>query len=244
MAALPHFRTESGKPPFYYCGVDYFGPIEVTLFRRRVKRWGCLFTCMVTRAVHLEMAYGLSTDSFLTALANFENRRGVPNTYYSDNGTNFVGADRELKEWFQALNQATIAARLCRNETSWKFNPPSAPHFGGSWERLVQSAKRSLVRVLSGQSLTDETLNAAFIQVENLLNGRPLTFVGVDAKDPEVLTPNHLLLGRNLLNTAPFIPHDSDVNSRRQYKRLQAVTEQFWRRWMREYLPTSHQRSK
>ena len=76
------------------------------------------------------------------------------------------------------------------------------------------------------------------------MNGRPLTFVGVDAKDPEVLTPNHLLLGRNLPNTAPFIPHDSDVNSRRQYKRLQAVTEQFWRRWMRENLPTLHQRSR
>ena len=128
MAALPHVRTESGKPPFYYCGVEFFGPIEVTLFRRRVKRWGCLFTCMVTRAVHLEMAYGLSTDSFLTALANFENRRGVPNTYYSDNGTNFVGADRELKEWFQALDQATIAARLCRNETSCKSSTHPQPH--------------------------------------------------------------------------------------------------------------------
>ena len=166
------------------------------LFRRRVKRWGCLFTCMVTRAVHLEMAYSMSTDSFLTALANFESRRGVPNSYFSDNGTNFVGAERELRECLNSLDQATIAAKLCRNGTKWQFNPPSAPHFGCSWERLVKSAKRALIHVLHGQTLTDESLNSALILVENLLNGRPLTFVNVDSKDPEVLTPNHLLLGR------------------------------------------------
>ena len=80
MAALPYFRTAPDHAPFYYCGVDYFGPIEVMVFRRRVKRWGCLFTCMVTRAVHLEVAHSMSTDSFLTALANFESRLGVPNS--------------------------------------------------------------------------------------------------------------------------------------------------------------------
>ena len=168
----------------------------------------------------------------------------MPNTYFSDNGTNFVGAERELREWFYNLDQAAIVGKLCRNETAWKFNPPSAPHFGGSWERLVKSAKRALVHVLQGQTLTDEVLNAAFIQVENLLNGRPLTFVKVDATDPEILTPNHLLLGRNSPNMAPFVPTDSDINSRKRYRQLQAMTDHFWRRWIHEYLPTLHERKK
>ena len=180
------------------------------------------------------MAYSLSTDSFLTVLANFENRRGVPNTYFSDNGTNFVGAERELKEWLDNLDQAALVGKLCRNEIAWKFNPPSAPHFGGRWERLVRSAKRALIRVLHGQTLTDETLNSALIHVENLLNGRPLTFVSVDANDPAVLTPNLLILGISLPNTAPFVPQDPEINSRNRYRRLQAMIQHFWRRWMHE----------
>ena len=90
--------------------------------------------------------------------------------------------------------------------------------------------------------MTNEVLNAAFIQVENLLNGRPLTSVNVDATDPEMLTPNHLLLGRKSPNMAPFVPNDSDINSRKRYRQLQAMTEHFWWRWIHEYLPTLHER--
>ena len=120
-------------------------------------------------------------------------------------------------------------------------NPPSAPHFGGSWERRVKSAKHALIRRLLP---TDESLNSALILVENLLNGRPLTFVNVDPKDPEVLTPNHLLLGGSLQNSGPFISQDENLVSRSRWRRVQAMADHFWCRWMKEYLPTLNERKK
>ncbi len=104
MADLPPQRLAIGCPPFTYTGVDYMGPFEVTIFHRKVKRWVCLFTCMITRAVHLELAYSLSSDSFLAVFFRFEAGRGVPKEYRSDNGTNFVGAKNELDRCLAALD--------------------------------------------------------------------------------------------------------------------------------------------
>ena len=135
MGALPTCRLQVGRPAFNCTGVDYFGLIEVTIFRRKVKRWGCLFTCLTTRAVHLEMAYTLDTDSFLAAMLRFEQRRGTPAAYYSDRGTNFVGAQNELRECLDRLDEKRIHERLSLRHVKWVFNPPGAPHFGGAWER-------------------------------------------------------------------------------------------------------------
>ena len=148
MAALPSYRMQPFKRAFTNTGVDYFGPIEVNIFRRKVKRWGCLFTCLSSRAVHIEMAYSLDTNSFLSCLSRFEDRRGTPSAYFSDNGTNFVGAENELKECLQRLNQSKINEELGRRNVTWNFIPPASPHFGGSWESLVKSAKRALMFVL------------------------------------------------------------------------------------------------
>ena len=114
MAALPVIRLNVGYPPFTHTGVDYFGPILVTIFRRTIKRWGCIYTCLSTRCVHLEMAYSLDTSSFISALDRFQNRRGVPASYHSDNGTNFVGAQRELATCLENLNQHAIKEHLIR----------------------------------------------------------------------------------------------------------------------------------
>lgn len=153
VAALPSYRLQPGLPAFAHTGVDYFGPIEVVMLRRRIKRWGCLFTCLNSRAVHMEMAYSLDTDSFISVMSRFESRRGVPASYYSDNGTNFVGAQRELKECLNRLDQTAITGHLIRKGVEWHFNPPSAPHFGGSWERLIRSAKKRARTYLEGPSL-------------------------------------------------------------------------------------------
>jgi hypothetical protein len=176
--------------------VDYFGPIEVTIFRRVVKRWGVIFTCLNCRCVHLEMAYSLDTSSFICCLDRFMNRRGVPATLHSDNGTNFVGAQRQLAECLDNLNQSAIISHLNRKMTKWYFNPPAAPHFGGVWERMVRAAKEALVAVLGKQRLTDELLITTLTHIENVLNSRKLTPPSEDPADPEALTPNHLLLGR------------------------------------------------
>jgi hypothetical protein len=106
MAALPAARLQVFQPPFACTGVDYFGPIEVKLFRRSVKRWGCLFTCLTTRAVHLEMAYALDADSFICAYENFRVARGTPKFIHCDNGTNFKGGQSELAEALERLNHS------------------------------------------------------------------------------------------------------------------------------------------
>ena len=140
---------------------------------------------MVTRAVHLEVVKSMETDSFINALRRFVARRGPPSDIYSDNGTNFVGADRELKQSLQEWNQSQIADVLSQKGIQWHFNPPAAPHFGGIWERLVQSCKKALKVVLHGQVVTDEVLETAFAETEALVNSRPLTEVSSSSSDLE-----------------------------------------------------------
>jgi hypothetical protein len=244
MADLPAFRLTCGLPPFTNTGVDYFGPIEVIIFRRTIKRWGVLFTCLATRCVHLEMAYSLDTSSFISALDRFQNRRGVPASFHSDNGTNFVGAQRQLAECLDNLNQSAIITHLNRKRTKWYFNPPAAPHFGGVWERMVRAAKEALSAVLGRQRLTDELLVTTLTHVENVLNSRKLTPPSDNPTDPEALTPNHFLFGRANPNVPPDVFGEDDLTARERWRIAQALSDQFWRRWMREVIPSLTERAK
>ena len=142
------------------------------------------------------MAHSLETDSFVSALFLFELRRGTPTSYHSDNGTNFVGAERELAACLASLNQSTIIVTLALRHVEWNFNPPSSPHFGGVWERLVQSAKCALLFILHGCTLTDEVLNTALIHVESLMKNRPLTIF-------------HRSVRSRTLNTQPLVTRSS-----------------------------------
>nr|XP_033947601.1 uncharacterized protein LOC117452900 [Pseudochaenichthys georgianus] len=135
MADLPSDRLLPNKPPFTNVGVDYFGPIEVKRGRSIVKRYGVLFTCMTTRAIHLEVAHTLDTDSCINALRRFMCRRGQVSLMRSDNGTNLVSADKELRAAMQQWNQANMQEALAQKGIQWIFNPPAGPHFGGVWER-------------------------------------------------------------------------------------------------------------
>ena len=153
MASLPKDRLQVA-PPFTKVGVDYFGLITGKHSRKHEKRYGCVFTCLVTRAVHLEVARALEIDSFINALKRFVARRGPPSDIYSDNGTNFVGADRENKQSLQEWNQSQIVDFLSQMQIQWHFNPPGSPHFGGIWERLVKSCKKALKVVFHGQVVT------------------------------------------------------------------------------------------
>ena len=138
------------------------------------KRWGCIFTCLTTRAVHLELAGGLTTDLFIMALRSFQGRRGDPKTIRSDNGTNFVGADRELAESLTLLNQERITGELAREEITWYFNPPSAPHMGGIFESMVKQVKRAMKTVINNQVLPEETLYTVLVETEAIVNSDPL----------------------------------------------------------------------
>ena len=134
MAYLSRERIDEHVFPFTHTGVDYFGPFEVKFLRRTLKRWCCLFTCLTTRAVHIEVAQSLDTESCLAAVTRFIARRGYPSPISSDNGTNFVGAANELKSFMNEWDKAKIESDLAQKKFVWKFNPPGAPHFGGIWE--------------------------------------------------------------------------------------------------------------
>ncbi|XP_033096691.1 uncharacterized protein LOC117100962 [Anneissia japonica] len=122
MASLPEERVTADKPPFTFTGLD-FGPIEVKQGRSKVKRYGCIFTCLVTRAVHLEVADSADTDSFINAYRRFVARRGDPKRIFSDNGTNFVAGERELREALAKMNQSLMEETLHTRGCEWIFNP-------------------------------------------------------------------------------------------------------------------------
>lgn len=244
IAPLPAHRFDPAKRPFVNTGVDFMGPLTVTVGRRSEKRWICLFTCLITRAVHLEIAHRLDTDSFLMCFQRFLDRRTRPSTMFSDHGTNFVASERELREAVIQLNQAEISAYATNRKIEWRFSPPSGPHFGVTWERMVQSCKSALKTILRNRSVTDEVLGTVVVDVEALLNSRPLTHVSIDPNDPEPLTPNHFLLGC----AHPYVPltyvNEAEVVSRRRFRTTQAILSMFWRRWLTEYVPNLVERSK
>ena len=159
MADLPSFRfAEAEKQyPFLIVGLDFFGPFYVEHRNRKLeKQYVCLFTCLVTRAVHLEVCQTLDTDSCLLAIRRFVSRRGYPKLIISDNGSNFTSAKKMLDLSKISIDNDYIKSELQQQNITWKMNPPLAPHFGGIWERLIQSAKRTLLIILGSQQLKAE----------------------------------------------------------------------------------------
>lgn len=142
------------------------------------------------------------------------------------------------------MDQAKISDTLSQDRIQWFFNPPSAPHFGGVWERLVKSAKKALKITLNGQLVNDETLLTLMAEIERLLNNRPLTHVSVDPQDLEAITPNHFFIGRNSPNVPPDVFDERDLNSRKRWRQAQTLTDHFWRRWLCEYVPALTERRK
>ncbi len=157
MAALPRYRVQPFHNAFAHNGVDYFGPIEGTIFRRKVRRWGCLFTCLSFRAFLIEMAYSPDTDSFFSCLGRFEDRHGKPTAYYIDNGTNFVGAVYELDECLQRFEQWTITDQL-GHQTSHGISSDRSPFrwIMGDLGVLSKISKMSPYVRFAWRTLTDE----------------------------------------------------------------------------------------
>jgi hypothetical protein len=234
MAPLPSCRVTSGKYPFESTGVDYFGPLHVKQARSVVKRWGCIFTCLRTRAVHLEIVHSLTTDACLMALIRFISRRGAPKEIFSDNGTNFVGADNELKQALSCLQHETVSNKLLSYEIQWHFQPPSCSHRGGVWERLIRSVRRILSAISKEQVLTDECLLTFLVEVERILNNRPLSPLGDDQSAELAITPSDILLLRPGRALIPETVLCLD-RYRKLWKQAQHLSNVFWKRWAREY---------
>ncbi|XP_062557274.1 uncharacterized protein LOC134222147 [Armigeres subalbatus] len=244
VADLPQSRLAAFSRPFTHMGVDYFGPILVSVGRRTEKRWGVLATCLTTRAIHLQVAHTLTTDSCIMAIRNIIARRGIPAIIYSDRGTNFRAANKELQAAQQKLNLDRMAKEFTSSRTQWTFIPPLTPHMGGAWERLIYTVKKNLAVLQPCRLPTDEVLQNAITEVENIVNSRPLTDIPVDCDSSPVLTPNHFLLdsANGLRSWVPL--DDNPVLLRNSFKQSQKMADTFWRQWIRDYLPTITRRTK
>ena len=210
-ADLPLDRVTPHEPAFTSVGMDYFGPFADKRGRGREKRYGCMFTCLTTQAVHIETADTLDTDSFLNCLYRFMARRGEPHLLRSDNGSNFVGAERELQWEIEAWNKERIQEAMSQRAIRWLFNPPAASHMGGVWERQIRSVRRILSTIMTEQVPTSEMLTTLLVIVEGIINNRPLTPASDDSNDLEPLTPNHLLIHRPT-SAPPGLFNENDLH--------------------------------
>ncbi|XP_045501378.1 uncharacterized protein LOC123698678 [Colias croceus] len=245
MGNLPSERLEQNFP-FMNCGVDYAGPLLILDRKGRgaklIKSYICLFVCFSTRAIHLELVGSLSTHDYILALNRFIARRGKPYQIFSDNGKNFVGAEKELSVIFN--NGSDISDFLSHNQIRLTFIPPYSPHFGGLWEAGVKSCKHHLRRVLGNAGLTREEFETVLTQIEAVLNSRPLSPLSSDPHDFLPLSPAHFLIGRPL--TAPICENLTMIKPTRlgRYDHVEQLRQHFWQRWSKEYISELQQRIK
>ena len=162
MTDLPTNKT-TDEPPFTNCGVDMFGPFLIKEGRKELKRYGALSTCLSSMAVHIERTCSLETDSFIQALRRFVARRGNIRVLHSDNGSNFVRAQKELEKAYNEMNHQKIEFFLQNTGAdyiNWHRNPQASSHMGGVWERQIRSAHTLLMSLLHThrKSLNDESL--------------------------------------------------------------------------------------
>ncbi|KAJ8364608.1 hypothetical protein SKAU_G00134390 [Synaphobranchus kaupii] len=248
MSDLPAERL-STAPPFTYVGLDIFGPWEVSARRTRgghtnSKRWAVLFTCTCVRAVHIEVVESLSTSSFINALRRFFSLRGASKQISSDQGTNFVGACKELK---MDEPNTDLNKYLQEQRCSWVFNPPHSSHMGGAWERLIGVARRimdSMFLQMKSPQLTHKVLITLMAEVCAIINARPLIPVSSDPESPLILTPTMLLTQKTGTPFSPPCEFRKTELLKQQWKQVQSLADTFWERWRREYLTTLQVRSR
>ena len=202
---LPHLRTQDVHP-FTFTGVDFTGALYVQHGGQEVKVYLCLFTCATTRAIHLEIVQNLTAETFLLAFRKFAGRRSLPRIMISDNGSTYLSAAEELRS---LMKSPEVKEELGKRGVTWKFIPKRAPWYGGFWERLVGLTKTAIKKVLGRRHVSLPTLETIVVEIEAVLNDRPLTLVSSELEDLEPLTPAHLLHGRRI-TCLPYQTVDTD----------------------------------
>lgn len=237
MGNLPAQRVTQARP-FSNVGVDYCGPFFIKekkhRNRNKINVYIAVFVCMVIKAVHLEVVSDLTTEGFLGALKCFISRRGKPQTIHFDNGTNFVGANNELKELYTLFNssdhQQTTSSYLAEQGIQWKFIPLLSPSFRGLWESTVKSFKHHFKRIMYNELVTFEKFNTFAIEIEAILNSRPLYPLSTDPNDLLALSPGHSLIGDSL-TSSPSADHIATPSNRlSQWEHLEKLRQDFWAR--------------
>lgn len=240
MAVLPRSRVQTA-PPFLRSSVDYMGPFQVRIggprSRTVVKTYGVVFVCMVTRSVHLDLAENLSTSAFLDVYDRFIHRRGLCQVLFSDNGTQFVGADRKMKMDVAQWRSEAALQHLADHGTEWRFITAGAPHHGGLWEAAVKSTKKHLLKVVGQRVLSFNQLATLLVKIEGILNSRPMVALQDDLEEGMALTPAHFLVGRAILSRPePFNDLEVPENRLTQLQLLRRMQVEFWKMFQSEYL--------
>ena len=238
---LPVSRVKEG-PAFTFTGVDCAGPLMNCTEGKTCKLWMCLFICFVTRAVHLDIVADMSSETFIRCLKRFAARRGLPQKFISNNGKTFKAASKFLDSVFQ---DNTVSSYLSGKGCDGTFNVERAPWWGGAFERMVQSTKRCLNKMIGQANLTHDEILTAVTEIESIINSRPLSYISTEDTE-EPLTPSHLLIGRRVLNLPDHLSYAGDPDDEdyeldstqltRRMKHLSSTINHFWKWWRSEYL--------
>ena len=237
MGDLPQERVEL-SPPFTHVGVDTFGHFIVKERRSELKRWCIVFSCMYSRAIHIEVVNDLSTDSFLQALRRLQSIRGPVTTIFSDAGTNFMGAKNLMAKDLKTMNDSSLKELVEQNQIRFKTNTPGASHQGGVWEREIRTIRAifgEITRKYDGRMDT-EALRTSMYEVMYTINSKPLTVDHLDSPDEVVITPNHLLTAKSSQLPPPPGKIDNQVvYGKTMYQKTQQMAEEYWKHWQ-DYL--------
>jgi hypothetical protein len=192
------------------------------------------------------MLYSLDTDAFLNAFRRFISRRSTVKMIRSDNGTNFVSANKELRKAVETWNNKHVEKWFQQKNIEWKFQPPYSSHFGGHFERHIRTIRNILTALLLEQpiQINDDNLNTLFCEIECIINNRPLTELSDDISDLEALTPNHILTLKSDITFPPGLFQKTDCYLYKKWKQVQYLADLFWKRWLKEYIPMLQKRSK
>lgn len=250
MANLPAARISPSRP-FLHTAIDFSGFIKVRSAKGRgqhsSKAYVSLFVCLVTKAIHLELVSDLSSAAFIASFRRFVSRRGKCTDIYSDNGTNFVGAFKELKYMHQGAMKGQLSEvidALAQDGTLWHFSPPLSPHFNGLAEAGIKSTKNHLKRIIGESTLTFEEMCTLLTQVEAVLNSRPLYPMTADPNDFSPLTPGHFLIGDAITSVPEPSILNTNTNRLTRWAQVQRMYQCFWKRWSFEYIHHLQSRTK
>lgn len=232
---LPEAQVVGFTCPFTCTGVDYMGSIKIKESRRRgrvheMKAYIAIFVCLSTKAVHLELVTELTREVFVAALTRFTARRGICSQLFSYNGTNFIRANRELKEIYDfiARENETLTSHLAKQEIKWNFIPPCSPNFGSLWEAAIKAVKKHFYAVTKGLTKTFEELYTLLVGIKVILNSRALTALSNDPSDLSVLTPSHFLIGDSLIQPMQHDLCEVSDNRLSHWQHVQILRQHFW----------------
>lgn len=251
MAPLPVDRVTPARP-FAKVGIDFGGPFLIRSSRlKKAPTQRCymaMFVCFCTKAVHIELVSSLSTEAFVLSFRRFISRRGSPETVFSDNATNFVGTKNLLHDLYTFFrnkkNVQDVEEFLSTKLIQWKFIPPRSPHWGGLWEAAIKSAKYHIHRIVGNFTLTFEELSTVLIQVECILNSRPLTPLSDNPLDLNFLTPGHFLIGQSLSTLPADDLTEIPLNRLNNWQLCEKLKQHFWKKWSIDYLTRLQNRPK